>query len=101
MRIIDADSIRQKAVPHTRVERAYCADIKKWAVLVSDIDEAPSVDAVEVVRCKDCKFSDMYCFGSSSQVTLACLDIEEDGFIRAATAVPPDFFCANGERRSE
>lgn len=49
-RLIDADAIRRKAVPHTRGERAYCADIKKWAVLVSDIDEAPTIEAKPVVH---------------------------------------------------
>ena len=33
------------------------------AVLASDIENAPTVDAVEVVRCKDCKhrYSDSWC----------------------------------------
>ena len=55
MRLVDADEIRKKAVPHTRGEHGYAADIRKWAVLVGDIDDAPTIDAVPVVRCKDCK----------------------------------------------
>lgn len=43
MRPIDADEIRKKAIPHTRGERAYCADIRKWAVLVGDLDDAPTL----------------------------------------------------------
>lgn len=54
MRPIDADEIRKKAVPHTRGEHGYNANIRKWAVLVGDIDDAPTIDAVPVVRCKDC-----------------------------------------------
>ena len=50
-RLIDADEIRKKAVPHTRGEfGGYNSNIRKWAVLVGDIDDAPTVDAVEVVR---------------------------------------------------
>lgn len=64
--------------------------------LVADF---PAVDAVEVVRCKDCKWSGMYAFGCGDTETLACLEIEEDGFIRFATAVDPNGFCSNGERR--
>ena len=44
MRLVDADELRKKAVPHTRGERAYCADIRKWAVLVGDIDDAPTIE---------------------------------------------------------
>ena len=51
MRLIDADEIRKKAVPHTRGDFGrYNSDIRKWAVLVGDIDDAPTVDAVEVVH---------------------------------------------------
>lgn len=50
MRLVDADELRKKAVPHTRGERAYLAEIKKWAVLVSDLDDAPTIDAVPVVH---------------------------------------------------
>ena len=48
--LVSRSAIRAKAVPHTRGERAYCADIRKWAVLVADIDDAPAVDAVPVVH---------------------------------------------------
>jgi hypothetical protein len=51
MKLIDADEIRKKAVPHTRGEHGYNADIRKWAVLVGDIDDAPTVDAI-VLPCK-------------------------------------------------
>lgn len=43
MRLIDADAIRMKAVPHTRGEYGYSANIRKWAVLVGDIDDAPTI----------------------------------------------------------
>ena len=49
-RLIYADEIRKKAVPHTRGEHGYNANIRKWVVLVGDIDDAPTIDAVEVVH---------------------------------------------------
>lgn len=61
----------------------------------------PDADVVEVVRCKDCKHSGMYAFGFGDTEELACLDIEEDGFIRFATAVDPDSFCSRGERKKD
>lgn len=44
MRLIDADALPIKFDGHT------------VAVWKNDIDNAPTVDAVEVVRCKDCKW---------------------------------------------
>ena len=88
MRLINADEVRKKAVPHTRGEHGYSADIRKWAVLVGDIDDAPTIDAVPVVRCKDCNKSE------PSNVW--------DGWIYCtANAVhqKDDNFCSYGERK--
>lgn len=52
------------------------------------IDDMPTVDAVEVVRCKDCTYS-----------------CEEFGFIYCTfgpygdCAVPSQFYCAEGKRK--
>ena len=69
-----------------------------WMVF---IDKEPAADVVEVVRCKDCKYSGMYCFGTSKEETLACLETEEDGFIRFATSVKADDYCSRGERKMD
>ena len=49
MRLIDADALEPSEVymnyGFTRI------------VYMDDIDEMPTIDAVEVVRCKDCKYS--------------------------------------------
>lgn len=63
------------------------------------IDDVPAADVIEVVRCRDCKYSGMYCFGDSTEERLACLDIEDDGFIRCAKSVDPNDLCSRGERR--
>ena len=42
-RLFDANALRAKC------------DAPHWCVWMSEIDDAPTVDAVEVVRCKDCK----------------------------------------------
>ena len=60
------------------------------AVLASDIKNAPTVDAVPVVRCKDCIYS-----------------YEKFGFIYCTfrpygdCAVPSQFYCAEGKRKEE
>ena len=56
MRLIDADELKKRL-------KEYCIDgdkkAKEWYEImgIDDcVDKAPTVDAVEVVRCKDCKF---------------------------------------------
>ena len=58
--------------------------------VVTCLDAAPAVDAVEVVRCKDCKNYRMY----SSFVKDCCRD---HGMIY----VNEDDFCNYGERKTE
>ena len=50
------------------------------------LDEAPTVDAVEVVRCKDCKHCRRDAYG------LWCFNDYEH-------SLQPDDFCSYGERR--
>ena len=70
--------------------------------VITDLKYAiPAADVAEVVRCKDCKYSGMYCFGTSKEETLACLETEEDGFIRFATSVKADDYCSRGERKMD
>ena len=71
------------------------------ADLVDTLADIPAADVAEVVRCKDCKYSGMYCFGTSKEETLACLETEEDGFIRFATSVKADDYCSRGERKMD
>lgn len=77
MRLIDADALIKEA----NADGAY------GYVDAKQIADAPTVDAVEVVRCKDCKylmFSD--CYGECGQGHM--------GIVR------PDDFCSYGERRT-
>ena len=53
------------------------------------LDEAPVVDAVEVVRCKDCLYS------TERYGHMECIH----GVSYRNTWNKPDFFCANGERK--
>ena len=80
MWLIDADKLeRQEYWGNER-----CFDY----VDAEDIDNAPTVDAVPVVRCKDCKHSweDIGGLTCSHGVCVDCV-------------VLGDFYCANGERK--
>jgi hypothetical protein len=53
-----------------------------------DIDNAPTVDAVEVVRCRDCARADLY---SNRPCYLFCMEHHK--------LVEKDDFCSYGERK--
>ena len=90
MRLIDADALTPTTV--IRLDRA--GEKKEKIVYAEQIENAPTIDAVVIVRCKDCKhfrrfvekeyewLSDGYCFFKNSSMH------DED-------------FCFNGERRGE
>ena len=55
------------------------------------IDEAPTIDAVEVVRCRDCKY------GEKRIEDYRCWMLDEDWDIRFS----PMHFCSYGRRRED
>lgn len=57
---------------------------------VTDIDQIPIVDAVEVVRCRECKFGD---WDSEPNDAMVCMRTK-DGFWRSGND-----FCSFGERK--
>lgn len=85
MRLIDADKLeRQEYWGNER-----CFDY----VDAEDIDNAPTVDAVPVVRCKGCMHYDMG----------VCLKIYSDGNAHpeAWQSRRPEDFCSYGERKGK
>lgn len=81
MRLIDADKI------HFYFDTGDDAPMEGRGITYqADINRVPTVDAVEVVRCKDCKylmFSD--CYGECSRGHMGI--------------VSPDDYCSRGERK--
>ena len=93
MRLIDADALKPKVeamVTHKVNENDYEFGGNQALDYVADIliEDAPTIDAVEVVRCKDCKywhsnteFCDVWSLANIAQRTLA------------------DDYCSRGERK--
>ena len=81
MRLVDADKIFQKVKGSTASKEVKCLAEVLVAV-------APTVDAVVVTRCKDCKHS-WENIGGLCCSHGACVDL----------TVPGDFYCAYGERK--
>ena len=54
-RLIDADKLRKDILDLPNCYNGY-SDTYDKATIVDMIDDAPTVDAVPVIRCKDCKY---------------------------------------------
>ena len=87
MRLIDADALGIGRCSKDILPAAYCAG---WNGLIELIEKAPTIDAVPVVRCKDCKFGD---WDSEPNDAMVCMRTR-DGFWRSGND-----FCSFGERR--
>ena len=59
------------------------------------INEAPVVDVVEVIRCKDCKYGAISFNGYGEESRRLCNRIGKD------VSVPANFYCGFGERKND
>lgn len=76
--------------------RRWSAILNERSAFKFDVADAPTIDAVEVVRCRDCKWYEIY-------------QLKKDGTddrrykpsycVNLAFHAQPDWFCADGERR--
>ena len=82
MRLIDLDS---DYIQETIYRRGFKTrqDIEEW------LNNAPTIDAVPVVRCRDCKYYEIH----KPKVLENC---ERKGYI---IPMKPDDFCSYGERK--
>lgn len=87
-RLIDAE-----ALPYTVATFEYGQATK--CVLKHDVDAAPTVDAVEVVRCRDCIYAHLT---MSGQVKRCEKRIDDDGFM-VEEYRESSFYCADGKRK--
>ena len=79
-RLIDADALKTKAI-RCETFNLYDAPVFFKAVGTKEIDRAPTIDAVPVVRCKDCKyFKTPLCQNENNHDNWFCADGErKDG----------------------
>lgn len=85
MRLVDADAIYNKAM-----ENRQRGEIEDWEFdsIINYLDGAPTINAAEIVYCKDCKYGD---YDSKPNGAMVCLRTN-DGFWRKETD-----FCSYGE----
>ena len=91
MRLIDADALMEKE--HSRLRDG---DVL-WRIPPSHIDLAPTIDAVPVVRCRECENYDENgdCISLDLRIGIHSDTINYD------FCPDPDFYCAYGRRKIE
>lgn len=91
-RLIDADKMILRYQSHpNRHSKTYLSSISYEDVIdavIYDLEQEPTVDAVPVVRCKDCKW-----YNTTASEKCVAYD--------AFWATEPDDYCAWGERRED
>lgn len=91
MRLIDADALGVGRCSRDVLPADYCAG---WNGLIRLLEKAPTVDAVPVVRCKDCKwFAD-----NNDGDWFGCWLFQTIQIIPEDTPKPDDY-CSYGERK--
>lgn len=106
MRLIDADALCRRVGAVYRIAKG-CGAAETavfYKALLEEVKQMEIVDAVEVVRCKDCKYAAEIekpyvkdFFVSGVKKCTACRGDSGYGF--SESIVSPDDFCNEGERK--
>ena len=91
MRLIDADDLTMQMIANFQQAMWGGADSDECQLALDTIGEAPIVDAVEVVRCKDCKY-----WEKGKDYEPYC-----NNWANMMTDTQAEDFCSYGERRRE
>ena len=87
MRLIDANALMKTGFNDVVLVDGEVKSV--GLILAETVDKAPTIDAVEVVRCRECK----YRFGNNSHSKNGCPIID------ANIWMDDDDFCSHGERK--
>lgn len=96
MRMIDGDKLLaryKERCAGCKFTPNRCEHFCDIADVISDIEDAPTEDIVEVVRCKDCKWSEPY-RTESGNVYLGCIEL-------GISALIDSDYCSYGERKEK
>lgn len=102
MRLIDAEKVIEDL---TAMKAQLDVDAILIDGMIAGLKRQPKVDAVEVVRCKDCKHSDDECHKDGLRYCMRGIkadDYNGTGYIYPIELVVRDVdYCSYGERRKE
>lgn len=88
MRLIDADRLSKKKKYQFQTKGG-CFPKAEWFLKLDDVFQAPTIDAVSVVRCKDCSY-------------WKAAKVNAKGFLicpASGMEITEDDYCSYGERK--
>jgi hypothetical protein len=71
---------------------------EKRAIITDLVNGIPSVDAVPVIRCRDCKYGKL-CFDANGQGLIQCTNPYYPASFVETWPFDLDWYCAGGERK--
>ena len=93
-RLIDADKLKTEMVKSRQFHAENCREDNLLARCETIVDEQPTVDAIEVVRCKDCVWN------KQPQCPLSYTSpISEDGEVSVWYKNKGNDYCSYGKRK--
>lgn len=92
MRLIDADKLKADVVSWENCYNGF-SDTYDKAMIIDTIDEQPTIDAVPVVRCGECKYS--------GESLLYPTEMVCKYYIGHSYYTETDRFCYYGERKTQ
>lgn len=97
MRPIDADSLNRKKKYRFQTKGG-CFPKAEWFLKLDDVFQAPTIDAVPVVRCRECKHYKEFRTKRNRQIMRLCYRMGKHDM---EYPVKPDDFCSRGERKTD
>ena len=100
-RLIDANDLKRVLLPITSaLENEYGSLVGAVSGVIKHIDSAPTIDAVPVIRCRDCKHHrDKNEQEQQYLVEDILICTSQDATDDCWNAVWPDHFCSYGKRK--
>lgn len=93
MEYISRETLLKKLFPYDVVDKSgYAINAKSLFNAICELEKA---DVVEVVRCKDCRYSE-HCTNWCGREYLSCELVDFE-----TVEVDPDHFCGYGERKKK
>lgn len=92
-RLVDLDTVPHWKITYTTNIRGRDELCETDMVLMKDLENAPAIDAVPVVRCKDCKYAEWWDNFDPPVAQYFC------EFMDANVELKDNDFCSKGERR--
>ena len=89
-RLIDANAMRADWLENGENEYVYDTN-----AVLDNIDSQPTIDAVPVIRCKDCKYCDISLVLPTGREMYTCMEGSHDHQM----LLNPTDYCSYGERR--